>query len=207
MLTEFNADNSQLPTRAYILDICLPQDHAKALSMLSLMSGVGGSFGYAIGAIDWSETFFAKFLGDNVQTLFCQVAFIYFVAVIVTVTSFREIPLDLVKSDVMLQPITQVTIKNEIIKKASASNLEKNQAETKDHRKTTSLEFLRSIILLPRELKILCVVNCFAWMGHIVYCLFFTDFVGDCVFGGDPKAAPGSDSYEVSCTLGIVNFE
>lgn len=35
-------------------------------------------------------------------------------------------------------------------------------------------------------------------MGHIVYCLYFTDFVGESVFGGDPSADPDSVEFLVS---------
>ena len=30
-----------------------------------------------------------------------------------------------------------------------------------------------------------------------MYCLYFTDFVGEAVFGGDPSADPESVEYEV----------
>jgi solute carrier family 45, member 1/2/4 len=35
-------------------------------------------------------------------------------------------------------------------------------------------------------------------MGHILYCLYFTDFVGESVFHGDPAAPIDSPEYEVS---------
>lgn len=57
--------------------------------------------------------------------------------------------------------------------------------------------YLKSIIFMPKSLRILCITNCLAWMGHIVYCLYFTDFVGESVFGGDPSADPDSLEYEV----------
>jgi hypothetical protein len=57
--------------------------------------------------------------------------------------------------------------------------------------------YLKSIIFMPKPLRILCITNCLAWMGHILYCLYFTDFVGESVFGGDPSADPNSPEYEV----------
>lgn len=57
--------------------------------------------------------------------------------------------------------------------------------------------YIKSIIFMPKSLRILCITNCLAWMGHIVYCLYFTDFVGEAVFGGDPSADPDSVEYEV----------
>lgn len=205
LLTEFNADMSQLASRTYMLDICLPQDHAKTLSLFSLMAGVGGIFGFVIGAIDWNSTIFANILGDNIQTLFSMVAIIYVVTEIITITSFREIPLRLVESDKMLQPITQAVIEQEVKKRIPEENqLEGKQveeklkdAESNEEVRLSVSTYIKSIIFLPNALKILCLTNCFAWSGHIVYCLFFTDFVGESLFKGDPKAAHGSWEYEV----------
>lgn len=59
------------------------------------------------------------------------------------------------------------------------------------------MTYLKSIIFMPRELRILCITNCFAWMGQIVYALYFTDFVGESVFKGDPSADKNSDEYQV----------
>lgn len=53
--------------------------------------------------------------------------------------------------------------------------------------------YLRSIVFMPKSLRMVCVTNLFCWMAHVCYSLYFTDFVGEAVFGGDPKAAPGSE--------------
>lgn len=47
--------------------------------------------------------------------------------------------------------------------------------------------YLLSIIYMPYSLKILCATNLFCWMAHVSYSLYFTDFVGEAVFGGDPR--------------------
>lgn len=209
LLTEFNADNSQLPARAFLLDICLPQDHAKALSMFSLMAGVGGILGYTFGAINWESTVFSNMLGDNIQTLFCLVTLVYIATVIVTVASFREIPLKLIESDSMLQPITQATIENEMRTKIFTINekTEKCDSESQQTEQISAIKYIKSLVFLPKELKVLCFANALAWMGHIVYCLFFTAFVGESVFGGDPQAAKGSMEYEVKALKTFKMFQ
>lgn len=45
LLLDFNADNCQTPSRAYLLDLCVPEEQAHALSTFTLMSGVGGCMG------------------------------------------------------------------------------------------------------------------------------------------------------------------
>lgn len=57
------------------------------------------------------------------------------------------------------------------------------------------LQYLKSIVVMPASLRILCITNLFSWMSHLCYCLYFTDFVGESVFGGNPMAPHGSASY------------
>jgi hypothetical protein len=40
---------------------------------------------------------------------------------------------------------------------------------------------------MPSCLRILCLTNLLCWSAHICYSLYFTDFVGEAVFKGDPK--------------------
>jgi len=40
---------------------------------------------------------------------------------------------------------------------------------------------------MPKSLRILCLTNLFCWSSHVCYSLYFTDFVGEAVFNGDPK--------------------
>lgn len=93
MLLDFNADNCQTPSRAYLLDVCIPEEQAHALSTFTLMSGVGGCMGYALGAINWDNTIFANFIGDNIKTVFTLVTIIFVCTMLCSITSFREIPL------------------------------------------------------------------------------------------------------------------
>ena len=55
--------------------------------------------------------------------------------------------------------------------------------------------YLSSIIRMPRCLWVLCLVNLFCWMSLVCYSLYFTDFVGQAVFMGDPQAPPGSRAH------------
>lgn len=84
------------------------------------------------------------------------------------------------------QPATEETSFNENIPQLPPSF---NETTTD----TVSLGYyLRSIVFMPKSLRMVCVTNLFCWMAHVCYSLYFTDFVGEAVYGGDPKAAPGS---------------
>ena len=52
--------------------------------------------------------------------------------------------------------------------------------------------YLWSIVYMPLSLRVLCLTNLFCWMSLVCYSLYFTDFVGEAVFGGDPSARPGT---------------
>lgn len=68
LMLDFCADNCQTPSRAYLLDVCLSEEHGRALSTFTIMAGFGGCCGYALGAVDWNETIFANLIGDNIKT-------------------------------------------------------------------------------------------------------------------------------------------
>lgn len=44
--------------------------------------------------------------------------------------------------------------------------------------------YLMSIVFMPHSLRMVCLTNLFCWMAHVCYSLYFTDFVGEAVYGG-----------------------
>lgn len=60
VLLDFDADACQSPSRAFLLDVTVPADHAKGLSTFTIMAGLGGFMGYSLGAINWDETALGK---------------------------------------------------------------------------------------------------------------------------------------------------
>ena len=66
----------------------------------------------------------------------------------------------------------------------SASYEVKEQPELAD---VSMRQYLQSIIFMPKSMRILCLTNLFCWMSLVCYSLYFTDFVGEAVFGGNPK--------------------
>ena len=65
--------------------------------------------------------------------------------------------------------------------------------------------YLMSIIHMPKSLFVLCLTNLFCWMSLLSYSLYFTNFVGQSVFGGIPSAPEGSPAqvaYEAGVRTG-----
>lgn len=219
IILDLGADTVQTPSRAYLLDVCVQDDHAKALSTFTIMAGIGGFLGYSTGAINWKDTALGQFLGGNIITVFTIVLGVFLICLLTTITSFREIPLSLMEKDELLKPVTQISCRKEndrvkgaiftlkesiplqIISSKDGDDLEKAEIDAgvnPEAEETISLmQYLKSIVIMPKSIAILCVTNLLCWMSHLCYCLYFTDFVGEAVFHGDPKAAPGSELYNL----------
>merc|ERR1711874_611222 len=75
VLLDFDADACQSPSRAYLLDVTLPEVHAIGLSTFTVMAGLGGSLGYAMGAFNWGSL--ADLFGGHVRLVFTLVLGIF----------------------------------------------------------------------------------------------------------------------------------
>lgn len=69
----------------------------------------------------------------------------------------------------------------------------KNDSSKKHDQKTKKFSsfycYLRSIFIMPKSLKILAVTHLISWMSHVTFSLYFTDFVGEVIFEGDPRVS------------------
>uniref|UniRef100_A0A0A1WQY2 Membrane-associated transporter protein n=1 Tax=Zeugodacus cucurbitae TaxID=28588 RepID=A0A0A1WQY2_ZEUCU len=252
VLLDFDADACQSPARAYLLDICLPEDHVKGLSTFTIMAGLGGFMGYSMGAIDWDTTIIGQKLGGHIKTVFTLVTFIFTFCVTLTITSFKEIPLWVIadnsndkrqKGNIMsedmaeygainqqtcndeeINDITEIVdnLTNRMCSMESITSKEKEEngiCETHNEEPISNLNvnnaptqsvenlshYLYSIVYMPHSLRMICLTNLFCWMAHVCYSLYFTDFVGEAVYMGDPKAIEGSNSqiqYEEGVRFG-----
>lgn len=64
--------------------------------------------------------------------------------------------------------------------------------ESTDAENVSMTTYLLSIIRMPWSVRILCCTHLLGWMSLLCYSLYFTDFVGQAVYGGDPYAEPGT---------------
>ncbi|XP_024883169.1 proton-associated sugar transporter A [Temnothorax curvispinosus] len=241
VLLDFDADACQSPARAYLLDVTVPEDHAKGLSTFTIMAGLGGFMGYGLGGINWDATSLGIMLGGHVHATFTLITIIFIVCVICTITSFKEIPLQLLERDQYrqmnepkaleevqgtekqderdkiipdesktygalntehetdsLQTETQLSDHSEEpISEGSHVNYGFDDIESEANHKATLKEYLLSIVYMPRSLRQVCLTNLFCWMAHVCYSLYFTDFVGEAVFGGNPRAPADTDEREL----------
>ncbi|XP_058826213.1 proton-associated sugar transporter A [Topomyia yanbarensis] len=249
VLLDFDADACQSPSRAYLLDVTIPEDHARGLSTFTVMAGLGGFMGYSLGGFNWDATALGKAFGGHVRAVFSLITIIFIVCVGCTITSFNEIPLWILEEEIEKQDLShlkkpsheedslenpETTNYGSVEEERTHSNVSKPQrtvtatntgfkqdydtlpgencAETSfthdddeagntetntvPPKNTITLEtYLRSILFMPYSLRMVCLTNLFCWMAHVCYSLYFTDFVGESVFRGNPKAIEGSDEY------------
>ncbi|OWF52242.1 Proton-associated sugar transporter A [Mizuhopecten yessoensis] len=344
-LLDFSSDAAQSPCRAYLLDISISADHSTGLTSFTVLAGLGGSIGYIMGGIDWNKTNFGKSFGGHTRVVFTLVLIAYIFCVLITVTSFKEVPLDELRggkaeqmqrkkkkkgkskykkfvnedtsssesedeyrsnSQTLKQSTsasygtldesitgsrstkTSSSIDQSVSRMKSGKNREPFESSSTENstgrckntfgesiqgsrlgksRKSTnedeareilkqsinkkssrkySLEdelivqnggarrisddtglendktvtvtsnpeasvnnivtystevtlktYLLSIIHMPRSIAILCLTNLFCWMSLVCYSLYFTDFVGQAIFEGDPQAPMGSVKHEL----------
>lgn len=82
-----------------------------------MMAGFGGFFGYSSTGINWERTIIGNSFGGNIRTVFGIVIILIFVSCVISLTSFREIPLPLLERDELMRPLTQAAVKQEIDRK------------------------------------------------------------------------------------------
>lgn len=63
------------------------------------MAGLGGFMGYGLGGINWDVTSLGIMLGGHLHATFTLITIIFVICVIFTITSYKEIPLELIEKD------------------------------------------------------------------------------------------------------------
>ncbi|XP_055903232.1 proton-associated sugar transporter A-like [Eupeodes corollae] len=193
MFMDFTAEICQNPSRAYMLDVSIPEDHDKVLSTFSVMNGLGSTLAFAIGSIDWADTALGHLVGGNLQAVVIIDLCFFVLCFCITYFSFREIPLPLIERNKLLQPLTKATIQSNGLSNPNGKSITGDVLVMDD-----SNAFVRYLkCIMPKSLWILSLTSLLCWMGHICYCLYFTDFVGEEVFHGDPTAPVSSEEYNL----------
>ncbi|CAF2756372.1 unnamed protein product [Rotaria sp. Silwood2] len=229
LLLDLDCDACQSPSRAYLLDVTDPSQHSSGLTTFTFMAGFGGSLGYFLGGIPWEHTFLTNVFGDHIHVLFTLVWIIYVVCMILTLTASKE-PTNVA---IAVPNLTRSISRQFIVSSRSIdddddddNNNDKHSYESssRNNIKVSYFDYIRSIIYMPSSLRWLCLTNFFCWMALVSYSLFFTDFVGQAVFGGNPKldynhplrllyndgvrfGSWGMSIYSISCSIYSYNIQ
>ena len=163
---------------------------------------------------------YTKLTNDHKQILFTFVAVIYIICATLSITSFKEIPFDKLKNklskdsakcSVRYQQMaesedetSQVSNEQAIVPSPSTTKMDnpdqlksasQQDVSTVSQCQMSSVEtlkyYLNSILVMPSSLRWLCVTHCFCWMSLLCYSLYFTDFVGEEIYGKTTYSIPG----------------
>ncbi len=207
VLLDFNCDACQSPARAFLIDVSNQADHSVGLSMFTLMAGAGGTLGYCLGGIPWDKIQPDNQLNNlnitqniysleryHQRNLFTFVAIIYAVCTLICVSSFKEIPLNHVEKLADYESLSDSNddeVNNNHLHSSfeSITPINKALVDVEPERPQLCAEIkthLYSLVHMPMYLRWLCLTHCFSWMSLLCFSLYFTDFVGEVIYGGDP---------------------
>ncbi|XP_072036557.1 proton-associated sugar transporter A-like [Amphiura filiformis] len=106
---------------------------------------------------------------------------------------------------------SDVAISEQDLATITESENEPNQ-EMEEEEHMSALQVVVSIIKMPKEMRWLSITHLFSWSAVLTQFLFFTDYMGQVVYNGDPKADVGSperiayqDGVQMGC-WGMVIF-
>ncbi|UJR30917.1 hypothetical protein I4U23_018427 [Adineta vaga] len=236
VLLDLDCDACQSPSRAYLLDVTNVNQHSSGLTTFTSMAGLGGGLGYFLGGIPWEKTFLTRLLGDQIHVLFTLVWIIFIICMLLTITAAKEPTTTAIMASNLSRSVSRqflisshhssMDIIEEIdqYERTVVKPRDRYASISSNHIKISCIDYLRSIIHMPSSLKWLCLTNFFCWMSLVSYSLFFTDFVGQAVFGGNPRYESnhplrvlyndgvrfGSWSmsiYSISCSIYSLNIQ
>ncbi|XP_028623526.1 membrane-associated transporter protein [Grammomys surdaster] len=211
VLFDFSADFIDGPIKAYLFDVCSHQDKEKGLHYHALFTGFGGALGYILGAIDWVHLELGRLLGTEFQVMFFFSALVLTLCFITHLCSIPEAPLRDGVTDLPSQqdPQGSSLSANGIHEYGSIEKVRNGGADTElpvqegknekpsgQSQRTMSMKsLLRALVNMPSHYRCLCISHLIGWTAFLSNMLFFTDFMGQIVYHGDPYAAHNSTEF------------
>ncbi|XP_072228141.1 membrane-associated transporter protein isoform X1 [Leuresthes tenuis] len=234
VLFDFAADFIDGPIKAYLFDVCSHRDKERGLHYHALFTGLGGAFGYLVGAMDWGHSVLGRLLGSEYQVIYFFSALTWGIFLTVHLFSIPEKPLgkDLSVSDSSsssalrllgshsngygalgkepISPAVPTSVADLRPRSFSAlgerprsfsalgeANSVTSSAKqpNKEQKRMTFKSLMKAIVNMPNHYRCLCVSHLLGWAAFLCNMLFFTDFMGQIVYKGNPYADHNSTAY------------
>lgn len=224
---DFAADFIDGPIKAYLFDVCSHQDKERGLHYHALLTGLGGALGYLTGAIDWGSTFLGRLMGSEFQVMFFFATSVFLVLLVVHLSSIPEVPLvedDKLESKPLLThnglgAYGSIDKEQKSILKITEPKLtslphidDDEEEDPKVQKRMTLKSLIRALLTMPSHYRYLCVSHLIGWTAFLSNMLFFTDYMGQIVYHGNPYAPHNSTAYliyergvEVGCWGMCIN--
>ncbi|XP_057564039.1 membrane-associated transporter protein [Hippopotamus amphibius kiboko] len=211
VLFDFAADFTDGPIKAYLFDVCTYEDKERGLHYHALFTGLGGALGYLLGAIDWAPLALGRLLGTEFQVMFFFSSLVLTLCFILHLCSIPEAPLRDVAKDIPPQQAPQdlalssdrmyqygsiEKVKNGYVNLELTLQGEKNKNPAEQTQRTMAVKsLLRALMNMPSHYRCLCISHLIGWTAFLSNMLFFTDFMGQIVYHGDPYSAHNSTEF------------
>uniref|UniRef100_A0A674JGA3 Solute carrier family 45 member 3 n=1 Tax=Terrapene triunguis TaxID=2587831 RepID=A0A674JGA3_9SAUR len=192
------------PLEALLSDLFQEPDNCRqAFSMYAFMISLGGCVGYLLPAIDWAGSFLAPYLGGQEKCLFSLLTIIFLGCVLATLFVTEEA---VGQVDALAGP----TLKDSSPKPSSPSccSCQVSKSLLRARHVVQALRNLCALVprlhglccRIPKVIRRLFVAELCSWMALMTFMLFYTDFVGEGLYQGVPRAEPGTEFLPVSST-------
>lgn len=186
------------PLEALLSDLFQEPDNCRqAFSMYAFMISLGGCIGYLLPAIDWA--FLAPYLGGQESCLFSLLALIFLGCVLATLFVTEEAA----QGDVADGPALKDTSpKPSLSWWCCCRRLARGPCLPQARHALQALRNLCALLprlhglycRIPRVIRRLFVAELCSWMALMTFMLFYTDFVGEGLYHGVPRAKPGTEA-------------
>ncbi|NXN86242.1 S45A3 protein, partial [Bombycilla garrulus] len=197
------------PLEALLSDLFQEPDNCRqAFSVYAFMISLGGCIGYLLPAIDWA--FLAPYLGGQQSCLFALLALIFLGCVLATLLVTEEAA----RGDAAEGP----ALKDASPKAPSLCwRVARAPCAPQAGRVLGAVRGLCALLprlhglycRIPRVVRRLFVAELCSWMALMTFMLFYTDFVGEGLYHGVPRARPGSEArrrYDEGVRMGSLGL-
>ncbi|CAD5121067.1 unnamed protein product [Dimorphilus gyrociliatus] len=185
VLLDFTSQVCLTPCEALLSD-ALSQtgtSQERGFMIYSIMISVGGCVGYLVAAVNWTDSIWSTILGKQETAVFSLLIFLFSICLCCTLMTVQEVP-------------------DETNRVESFNNREYPKILNISIRSILKLfsEPIRAVIglwksVLPSSivLRRLSLAHFFSWSALMAFNLFYTDFMGQAVYGGNPNAPEDSN--------------
>ncbi|XP_072291271.1 solute carrier family 45 member 3 [Eucyclogobius newberryi] len=203
------------PLEALLSDLYREEEECgQAFAMFSFMVSLGGCVGYMLPTLDWSGSVLSVYLGGQADCLFFLLILIFVSSLIITMKVSEEPSC----------ASNTLTVSSSLLDSRAAMEsgrcgfprfccyffkLRISKSGPLLCLLRTCWSIYRSYCHVPHVMKQLCVAQLCSWMAVMSFVLFYTDFIGEGLYGGVPYAAPGSASrqrYDEGIRMGSLGL-
>ncbi|XP_074971774.1 solute carrier family 45 member 3 isoform X2 [Phalacrocorax aristotelis] len=203
------------PLEALLSDLFQEPDNCRqAFSLYAFMISLGGCIGYLLPAIDWGGSFLAPYLGGQETCLFSLLAVIFLGCVLATLFVTEEAA---TQADVLDGPALKDAPPKPSPLACCSCQLSRSSCLLQARHMTQALRNLCTLVprlhslycRIPKVIRRLFVAELCSWMALMTFMLFYTDFVGEGLYHGVPRAKPGTDArrhYDEGVRMGSLGL-